>query len=105
MTSFILSSYGLNSTTIIFFYKDDLGIKYPSKVDMPLNKETNQPFCRRISIWEIYDKFGACLEKPQPLKFTLILTNLKIIYKCNTYIHNPDKINFQWFTSWFYISN
>ena len=24
---------------ILFFYKDDFGIKYPTKIDMPLNKE------------------------------------------------------------------
>ena len=25
---------------LIFFYKDDFGIKYPAKDDMPLHKET-----------------------------------------------------------------
>ena len=35
MKPFIPYTYGL-----LFFYKDGLGIKLPTKVNMPLNKET-----------------------------------------------------------------
>ena len=30
----------LNKETLLFFYKDGFGIKWPTKVDMPLSKET-----------------------------------------------------------------
>ena len=29
-------------TQLLFFYKDGFGIKYPTNVDMPLNKETER---------------------------------------------------------------
>ena len=34
------SSYGLNSISAGFFYKASVGIKLPTKVDRPWNKET-----------------------------------------------------------------
>ena len=30
--------------SLLFFYKDGVGIKYPTMVDMPLNTQTNQTF-------------------------------------------------------------
>ena len=35
----------LPAISLLFFYKDDFSIKSPTKVDMPLNKETNQTCC------------------------------------------------------------
>ena len=41
------ANYGLNSITAVF-HKDGLGIKYPIKVYMPLNKERRcNGYCRR----------------------------------------------------------
>ena len=35
---------------LLFFFKDGFGIKYSTKVDMPLHKETNQPTNK---VWRI----------------------------------------------------
>ena len=42
MNSLILPAIGL-IVPLLFFLRHDFGIKLPIKVDMPLNKETNQP--------------------------------------------------------------
>ena len=39
-TRLFLASNRLNK--LLFFFKDDFGIKYPTKIDMPLNKEARQ---------------------------------------------------------------
>ena len=36
---------------LLFFYKEDFGIKLPAKIDMPLNKETKT---KQISALFIY---------------------------------------------------
>ena len=98
MNPFILLDKG-KIVRLLFFWENGFGIKSPTKVDMPLNKETKPNF--------IYSCNVNVLGPNVFIKFTMILNRLthlnsrwNLIKKCKSHSFTPSLTNRNKLNNW-----